>query len=1077
MRRMVMLAISNSPAMNILMVAVLVVGTISIMSLRREVFPEFELEIVLVTVPYPGASPSEVEEGICLKVEEAVQTIDGIKKLTSVAQEGAGSVVLELRSDVKDVQKIVSEVRAEVDRIPSFPELAEDPDIRQITIRDPAINVAIMMPPGRELDGLELREVAEMVRDELLSLNAVSQVNIEGARDYQIDIEIAEQTLQKYGLSLQQVAAIVRRENLEVPGGSILGDHQEILLRGENKGLVGQEIAALPLVSEPGGAVLTVGDLGTVKDEFTDVASVSEINGMPALVLDVSRTRSEDMLAMTQQVRDYVDTRVLPGGYTMRAYADRSVDVDGRLRLLEKNGAMGLLLVFIVLAVFLEIRLAFWVAVGIPVALLGAGGVLALGGQSLNMLSMFSFLLALGIVVDDAIVVGENVYAQRQLGKSSLQAAIDGTVEVMPSVFASVATTIIAFCPMFFVTGVMGKFFAVIPFAVIAMLGLSLFECAFILPCHLAHNDNLIFRVIRFFFYPLGFVVRIFAHLNRMSGRYLKIVIDKFYAPALRKALQFRYTVLAGALVMLMIAVSLPVVGYPEFVVFPKADSNFIKCSIAFPNGTPVQVTDQATRDVVTALEKANHDLTHGEGDLLDIVYRLVGSTGPDGDSLEDGMGSGSHVGTVEAELIDTSKRDDTAQELIAAWRNNVAEMQIAGIETIKFNERAFGPAGTPIEFKFLSSGDDPEQIEQLEEAVERCKKRLSDYAGVFDVQDDSAEGKWEYRIRVKEDAQSLGVTTGDLADTIRAAYFGAEVMRLQRGRHEVKLMVRYPKKERSSIADFNEIFIRTNDGVERPISELAEIDVVRGYSEINRVDQKRSITISADVDEDVGNARRIVKAMQSDFLPELLAEFPYVQVRWEGQQEQTQESVRSLLKATGVALLAMFVLLTMQFKSYIQPFLVMAIIPFGLVGAVLGHIVMGLPLTLMSFFGLVALTGVLVNDSIVLIDFINCRVRSGESIDVALVESGKRRFRPVLLTSVTTIAGLSPIMLESSFQAQILVPMAVSLSFGLMTATLLVVILVPSFYRIHLDLISLVSNSDQARQMSISAPAKELSA
>ena len=1077
MRRMVMLAINNSPAMNILMVAILVVGTISIMNLRREVFPEFELEIVLVTVPYPGASPSEVEEGICLKVEEAVQAIEGIKKLTSVAQEGAGSVVLELRSDVKDVQKIVSEVRAEVDRIPSFPELAEDPDIRQITLRDPAINVAIMMPQGRELDSLELRGVAEMVRDELLSLEAVSQVNIEGARDYQIDIEIDEQTLQKYGLSLQEVAAIVRRENLEVPGGSILGDQQEILLRGKNKRLVGQEIAALPLVSEPGGAVLTVGDLGTVKDEFTDVAAVSEINGVPALVLDVSRTRSEDMLAMTQQVRDYAESRSLPGGYTMQAYADRSVDVDGRLRLLERNGAMGLLLVFLVLAVFLEIRLAFWVAVGIPVALLGAGSFLVLGGQTLNMLSMFAFLLALGIVVDDAIVVGENIYAQRQLGKPSLQAAIDGTVEVMPSVFASVATTIIAFCPMFFVTGVMGKFFAVIPFAVIAMLGLSLFECAFILPCHLSHEDGLVFRLLRFFFYPLGFVVRIFAYLNRRSADFLEIVINGVYTPTLRWALKFRYAVLAGAVAMLMIAVSLPVVGYPEFIVFPKADSNFIKCSIAFPNGTPVQVTDQATRKVVAALEDANRDLAGDHGDLLDIVYRLVGSTGGDQDSFEGSLGFGGHVGTVEAELIDTSKRDIKSQALIAAWRKNVRDKKIAGIETINFIERSFGPAGRPIEFKMLSSGDDPEQIKQLEEAVERCKNKLADYAGVFDVQDDSSEGKWEYRIRVKDDAQSLGVTTGDLADTIRAAYFGAEVMRLQRGRHEVKLMVRYPKEERSSIADFNEIFVRTSDGGERPISELAEVDVIRGYSEINRVDQKRSITVTADVDEEAGNARRIVEDMQDNFLPELFAEFPYVQVRWEGQQEQTQESVRSLLRATGVALLAMFVLLTMQFKSYMQPFLVMAIIPFGLVGAVLGHLVMGLPLTLMSFFGLVALTGVLVNDSIVLIDFINRRVRSGVSINEALIESGKRRFRPVLLTSITTIAGLSPIMFEQSFQAQILVPMAVSLSFGLMTATLLVVILVPSFYRIYLDVISLVSSPDQAPQMSVSAPAKELSA
>ncbi len=1051
MKRIVRLAIENAPAMNMLMITVLVVGTISLVVMRREVFPEFELEIVLVSVPYPGASPSEVEEGICLKIEEAVQAIDGIKKMTSVASEGAGSVVLELRSDVRDVQKVVNEVRSEVDRIPSFPVLAEDPEIQQITLRESAINVSVTAPEGRELDEVELRAVTEMVRDELLTLDTVSQVDIRGARDYQIDIEIDEQTLRKYGLSLQQVAQIVRRENLEIPGGTIRSEGQEILLRGENKRLIGQQIAKLPLVTQPGGVVLTIGDLGKVHDEFVDTASVNEINGRAGLVLTVNRTLSEDLLAMTEEVRNFVQTRELPGGYQLSTWADRSKDVRDRLSMLVENGVLGLVLVFLVLAVFLELRLAFWVALGIPVALLGAGGVLLLGGQTLNMLSMFSFLMALGIVVDDAIVVGENVYAHRQLGKSYLNAAVDGTVEVVPAVVASVATTIIAFCPMFFVSGVMGKFFGVIPFAVIAMLMISLLESVFILPCHLAHRDSLVFSILSVVLFPLRFIARIFRRLNLLTSSLLSTIINRLYQPSLSWALQNRYITLSAAIALLLFAVGFVRAGFVPFVVFPDVDSNYIQATVVFPDGTPMDVTDRATRKIADSLSEASRQLSEDpERSLLRIVNRTIGKS-IDNNVVRGGGASGSHVGSVDVELLDTTRRKVTAQEIVAKWRELVGV--IPGIERLSFGERSFGPAGTPIEFKLLAPGG---EFSELEEAVEKCKAQLATYQGVFDIEDDSSPGKWEYRIRVKETAQSLGVTTADVAETIRASYYGEEVMRLQRGRHEVKLMVRYPKDERRSLAGFEDLRIRTGDGHDRPLTEVAEIDVVRGYSEINRIDQKRSITISADVDEATGNARNTVSDLQKAFIPTLLAEHPSVKVRWEGQQEQTQESVRSLLFATGVALMVMFVLLTLEFKAYAQPLLILAIIPFGIIGAIFGHFVRGLPLTMFSFFGIVALTGVVINDSIVLIDFINRRVRNGLPIDQALLEAGQRRFRPVILTSATTIAGLLPILLETSFQAQILIPMATSLSFGLLLATLLVLILVPTFFRIYVDLVGL---------------------
>ncbi len=1049
MRRLVRAAIENSPAMNMLTIAVLVMGTLSLVVMRREIFPRFELEIVLVTVAYPGASPAEVEQGICQKIEETVQSIDGINKLYSVAAEGSGSVIMELRANIKDVQRVVNEVRSEVDRIPSFPELAEDPEVQQITLREAAIRVAVMGPAdANSYDEVELREVAEGVRDELLELSSVSQVEILGARDYQIDIEIDEPTLRKYGLSLQQVAEIVRRENLEIPGGTMRGEGQEILLRGENKRLVGQQIAELPLITDRGGAVLSVGDLAHVRDGFTDNASVQEVNRRPALVLSVERTLSEDLLAITEEVRDYVAARQLPGDYELLTWADRSVDVKDRLKMLIENGLIGLVLVFLVLAVFLELRLAFWVALGIPVALLGAGAILLLGGQTLNMLSMFSFLMALGIVVDDAIVVGENIYAQREAGKPLVQSAIDGTVEVMPSVIASVTTTVIAFCPMFFVSGVMGKFIAVMPFAVIAMLMISLLESQFVLPCHLAHRDNLVFRLIAFFFYPLSFVLRFFEAVNRIAGRVLAYAIDRVYLPSLRFALANRWSTAAGAIAFLLCSVGFVRSGIVPFIVFPKLDSNFIQASLTFPDGTPVAVTEAATRRLVEALERVDERFGRSPDDsLFQVVYLSVGRGGEG--SFGEEPAEGSQIGNVDVELVDTKHRTITSQEITTVWREEVAA--IAGVDTLTFGSPAFGPAGTPIEFKLLAPGD---QVETLEEAVEKCKQQLASYPGVFDVEDDSRPGKWEYRIRVKDKAQSLGVTTADVANTIRAAYYGAEVTRLQRGRHEVKLMVRYPKEDRHSVAEFGGIYIRTIDGQERPLTEVAEIEVVRGYSKIKRLDQKRSITISADVDEAQGNARQIVKALRAGFMPTLLAEYPGMEVRWEGQQEQTQESVQSLLTASGAALLIMFVLLTLEFKAYLQPFMIMAIIPFGLIGAVLGHAVMGLPLTLFSFFGLVALTGVVVNDSIVLVDFINHRVRDGMPIEDALIDAGRRRFRPVLLTSATTIAGLAPILLESSFQAQVLIPMATSLSFGLMVSTVLVLMQVPVFYRIYFDLV-----------------------
>lgn len=1074
MRSIISWAIGNAPGMNVVMLGLMLVGAYSMYNLRRETFPNFELEVVMVSVMYPGATPEDVEEGICQKIEESVRSIDGIKQVTSIAQESAGYVLIELRSDVRDVQKVLAAIDREVSRISTFPVRAEDAQVEQLTFRSAAIRVGII-GPDRESGDIaaerRLRDVAEGVRDDLLLLPSVSSATIMGGRPFQIDVEIPEATLRSYGLSLEQVAAILRSRNVELPGGNLKGEGQEVLLRAKNKGRYGDEIARLPVITQPGGVVLTVADLGQVRDEFEDVASISEINGQPAMVVNVERTKAEDLLAMVAAVRNYVAKTDLPEGYRYALWNDTSTEVQGRLDLLTSNGIQGLLLVFLVLTLFLEMRLAFWVALGIPIAILGAGVALSVGGQTLNMLSLFSFLMALGIVVDDAIVIGENVYAHRQMGKGMIEAALDGATEVLPSVGASVATTIIAFSPMFFVSGVMGKFMAVIPFAVIAMLVISLLESMFVLPCHLGHAHTGFFRFARIVLYPLRPVGMFLEFANGRASEGMSWVAEKLYDPMLRFSLHHPTVPIAVSIAMMLVTIGLVRGGIVSTVLFPKTDNNLLHATITFPDGTAKGVTDAATRKMEEAIREVSREVAQQKSELMGVpieeaypngdsgvigpvilTYREVGSiSATDGVAAGGGAGGG-HVGQIFVELFDTEIRDVHSDKLIELWREKVGE--IPGVETITFGTVGVGPGGKAIEFKLLASST---AVDQLEEVTRAIKAKLETYDGVFDVSDDNQAGKWEFQFAVKDNAIATGVTETDLGETVRNAYFGAEVMRLQRGRHEVKLMVRYPEEERRSLVNFREIRVRDGSGAERPIGEVANVTLSRGFSEINRLDQQRSVRIMADVDEATANADRITGDLQKRFLPDLLAQYPEISIKWQGQREQSQESVGSLMVGFALALMGMFVLLVLQFKSYSQPLLIMAVIPFGMIGAVWGHALLGLPLTLFSMFGLVALAGVVVNDSIVLIDFINARLKDGMEPFEALLESGQRRFRPIVLTSLTTIAGLAPLLAERSFQAQLLIPMAASLAFGLMLATLQVLLLIPVFYVLYLKAIGLL--------------------
>lgn len=1080
MRSVIKWAIANSPAMNTILVASLIIGSISMVIMKREVFPNFTLEILLVQVPFPGATAAEVEDGICQKLESAISGADGLKKMTSVAKEGAGFVILELNSNVKNVQPVLDDIRSRIDQIKVFlPPKALVPEVKQIVFRNPAISIGILGPPdtvvGELQAELQLREIAEEIRSDLLQLRAVkaegagllsprnllaplyhpagsaiTSAEISAERPYEISIEVSEDTLRQFEISLRGFAQVIRQQNVDVPGGKMETAGQELLLRGNNKRETGKEIAELPVLTKSNGDVVTVGDMGQVIDGFAESVSVNLIDGRLGLVIQVSKTDSEDLFTVVDTVKSYVNNKQLPHGYEIRTWGDISVDVEDRISLLSRNGAQGLILVFIVLAVFLELRLAFWVAMGIPVSILGAGFILMVTGQTLNMLSMFAFLMALGIVVDDAIVIGENIYIKRQEGLSFVPAAIEGTVEVLPSVCASVATTIIAFLPLLYVTGVMGKFIAIMPVAVISMLVISLVESTFILPSHLAHENNLFMKFLSIVLYVFKPLLYIFKIVNRVATAGLEWVIDNFYQRLLYWSLHHKPVVLATMFATACVVVGLVASGIAPLAFFPKIDGREISGTVAFPNGTSSNYSLAATSELREAILKIDRELqAAGHPTMIDTLHEKVGEIG-NAMAGPTGITSGSHVGTIAVMLTPAAERTVTSQQLIRLWRDAVPK--ISGTEALRFSSPSMGPGGAAIEFKILAADD---SVELLDRITEDCKAYLATQAGVFDIEDDSRAGKWEITLRLNEQGKALGLDEANLAETIRAIYYGDEVMRVQRGRHEVKLMVRYPRAERMDMESFERIQIRDNLGIERPLSEVATITHSRQLAEINRLNQRRSITVTADVDAEVANSPLIISEMQATFIPELLAKYKTdyganLSVDWEGEQAQTMESIKSMFVGFAVALLCMFVLLTLEFRSYMQPLIIMCIIPFGWMGAIVGHAVMGLNLTLFSFFGLIALTGVIVNDSIVLVDFINHRVRSNVPLFEALMSAGKRRFRPILLTSMTTIAGLLPMLLERSMQAQVLIPMAVSLIFGLLTGTLLILILVPVFYHIY---------------------------
>jgi multidrug efflux pump subunit AcrB len=1011
----------NDVAANLLMMTIFALGAWALSSrIPLEVFPAFELDVVSVRVPFPGATPAEVEEGITVKIEEAVQDLPGIKTIRSTAAENLGSVAIEVESD-HDPRELMNDVKARVDAISTFPVDSERPVVYVPELRRDVITVVI----SGDVTEKELRTVAERVRDEIVDLPEITQVELDGVRPYEISIEVSEQTLRQYGLSLAEVADAVRRNSLDLAAGAVRTQGGEVLIRTEGQARKGAEFEDI-VVRSRAGTRLTISDIGVVRDGFNEDPVEFRFNGQPAAFIDVFRVGDQSALDVAAAVRSYVANPPawLPPGVSLDYWRDQSRVVQARLSTLLRNALQGGILILLLLTLFLRPSVALWVLLGMPIAIMGGIALMPEIGVTINLISLFAFILVLGIVVDDAIVTGENIFRHLEAGREPLEASIVGTQEVAVPVTFGVLTTVVAFLPLLMIEGVRGQIFAQIPLIVIPVLLFSLVESKLILPAHLKH-------------------VRMrdpqregaFTRWQRKVSSALDRGTQAAYRPMLGFAIRQPLVALSLFVAVAILLFSLAIGGHLRFIFFPRVQAETATATLSMPPGTPFDATARAVRRIATeaeALREQYTDPATGESVILDILTS-VGSPGG-------GEANRSDIGRVVFEIMPPEQRsqDVTSSELVAEWRRRIG--QIPGAKELSFRAE-IGRSGAPIDVQL--AGPDFDVLQAVSREVQQ---KLGTYPGVFDIGDSFEEGKEEIELKLKPQAELLGLALDDLARQVRHAFYGFEVQRVQRGRDEVRVFVRYPEGERRTLESLDSMRIRTPSGAEVPFSEVADASYGRGFSAIRRVDRNRTINVTADVNKEQVDLEAIKRDVVT-FLEQSVATHPGTSFSMEGEAREQRESFGSLGFGLLFVLFAIYALLAIPFRSYLQPLIVMSVIPFGVAGAMLGHILMGMSLTIMSIMGMLALAGVVVNDSLVLVDYVNRRRREGIGLKEAVSMAGQARLRAVLLTSLTTFAGLMPLIFEKSTQAQFLKPMAVSLGFGIIFATLVTLLLIPVNY------------------------------
>ncbi len=1013
----------NPVAANLLMACLIAGGLYTAVVITKEVQPRIETNFVTVSVPYRGGTPRDVEEGVLVRIEEAIQDLEGVREIIATAREGSGTVTVEVDAGF-DVLEVLDNIKIRVDSIATFPAETERPTYRRNVFTQEVIWVSVY----GDVPERSLKETARQIRDEITALPTVSQADVIGARSYEIAIEISEETLRNYGLTLAEVAAAVRRSSLDLPGGRIQAAGGDILVRTVGQAYVGKDFEEIVIRTNPDGSRLLLRDLAQIHDGFVERPWYSRHNGQPAIAIRVLSVGEQDALAVSRAVREFVDQRsqTLPPGVSVDWWADISFYLGDRLSMMGRNLAAGAILVFLILTLFLRLKLAFWVMVGLLVAFAGSVWLLPAVGVTINLISLFGFLVVLGIVVDDAIVMGESAYTEIRAHGHSAETVVDGVMKVAVPATFGVLTTIAAFLPILLVSGVSGQFFAAIGWVVVLCLAMSLVESKLILPAHLAH--------MRVKTYEPDTANRFIRFQRRFSDG-LFVFVDKVYLPSLATLLRNRYLTLSGFVAVLILSIGLVAGGQLKMVFFPDFAGDFMRVNLEMNEGTPADLTRRSMDQITAALREVDTRMQEElelDGPVIRTVFSWVGS------EISGGM------------LVELYKTDDqriNTRDIERRWRAQLGDLP--GARTLQIGA-AGGPGGDGPDLSFQLVG---RNLDQLEAAAGELEAAVRGFEGTYDIRNSFEGGLREIQLSIRPEAEVLGLSQQDLARQVRQAFFGEEVQRIQRGQDDVRVMVRYPREQRDSEAYLENMRIRTADGQAVPFGAVAEITLGSSPASIRRYDRERSISISARVDKELAEPGRIANELQTQILPNILEHYPSVRYRVAGQTRETQELQSDLVAGFLFALFLIYALLAIPLKSYLQPLLIMSVIPFGIIGAILGHWLMGIPISLLSLFGIIALAGVVVNDSLILVDFVNHHRRTGESRLDAAIKAARARFRPIILTSATTFLGLAPIVFfETSLQAQIVIPMATSLAFGIVFATIITLALIPALYLIGDD-------------------------
>ena len=1052
----------NGVAANLLMFFIVAAGLVSMNGLVQEAFPVLAFDHIEVSMPYPGATPEEVEESIVLKIEEQVAALDGVREVSAVAAEGIASVMAGLKTGT-DISRALDDIKSAVDRIQTFPAGAERPEIREMTNRQSVIRLVLY----GDVPERALKELAYQVENELSALAAVSYVETSGVRQYEISIEVPLERLRALGLTLEDVASAVRRGSLDLSAGSIETRAAQVRVRTTGRSYDQHDFEEIIVLSRADGTVVRLGDIAEVRDGFQDVDLITRYNGQRAAFVEVYRSAGEQVLDVVEAVKDHLDRQVipsLPAGVAIDIWNNDAEVYESRLDLLLKNGFMGLLLVLAALALFLDIRLAVWVALGIAVSFVGALAAALALDVSINTASLFAFLLAVGIVVDDAIVVAEHVHAERQKGTPGVIAAIRGTLRIKRPVIFSVLTTVAAFSPLLFVPGPLGGVIGSLAIILTAILILSLVESLLILPSHLSHLPDPGRK-------PTNPVYRFFAWTQAGVDRGLKRFVDGPLERGLRLAVDQPAVVIAGGLGMIVLSISLVASGIVGIIFTEPVQSDIVTANLEMPEGTPAPRTAALARELEAAGHRAIDRLSVSRPQdaepLLTGVNSTVGMRARQmggGIVQEPSLNPRGNIAAVEFKLLPAERRDISSEAFVQAWREEAGGVPEARSLTFTADLLNLGP---PVQVQL--SYPDPERLGLIGDAL---RASLGELQGVFDIRSDYDAGLQEVQFALRSEARTLGLTLDDLARQVRSAFFGNEALRVQRGREDIRVYVRLPAEERDAIADVEGYLVRTPAGAEVPLSRVASVRLGNSPSSIRRKDGRRVVTVSADVDPAVITGGEVTALLAGTTLQELAAAHPGLTYTFGGEQQQQVESFDALGRSFILALLAIYALLAIPLGSYTKPLVIMAVIPFGIIGAILGHLIMGLSLSATSsMFGIVGLSGVVVNDSLVMLDFIDERLKDGLSVRAAIIDGAKRRFRPIFLTSATTFLGFAPLIFERSLQAKFLTPLGVSLGFGIVFATAILMLVVPALASVYFHATASPAASRGARVAGAVAP------